>query len=118
MMSESAKRNRSSTLRSRDVIEGLDLNHAHAGGETGHHVSATEDGQECRGVPPVWCAHTERIRALARRSSILAAGSDGVAEREGGPRRFETLLQFKGFAGGVPQNTERTTVKPWVGIAR
>ena len=29
-----------------------------------------------------------------------------------------TLLQFKGFAGGVPQNTERTTVKPWVGIAR
>jgi hypothetical protein len=25
-------------------------------------------------------------------------------------------LQFKGFAGGVPQNTERTTVKPWVGI--
>ena len=49
---------------------------------------------------------------------ILAADSDGVAECEGGPRRFETLLQFKGFAGGVPQNTERTTVKPWVGIAR
>jgi hypothetical protein len=26
------------------------------------------------------------------------------------------ILQFKGLAGGVPQNTERTTVKPWVGI--
>jgi len=53
--------------------------------------------QECRGVPPMWYVHTERIRA---------------------PRRFEMLLQFKGFAGGVPLNTERTTVKPWVGIAR
>jgi hypothetical protein len=53
--------------------------------------------QEGRGLPPVGSAHRERKRA---------------------PRRFETLLQFKGFAGGVPQNTERTTVKPWVGIAR
>ncbi len=26
------------------------------------------------------------------------------------------ILQSKGFAGGVPLNTERTTVKPWVGI--
>jgi hypothetical protein len=25
------------------------------------------------------------------------------------------ILQFKGFIGGVPLNTERTTVKPWVG---
>ena len=97
MMSESAKRNRSSTLRSSDVLEELNLEHARAEGSTEHEMSATEDGQECRGVPPVWCVHTERIRA---------------------PRRFETLLQFKGFAGGVPLNTERTTVKPWVGIAR
>src|ERR1041385_3187754 len=97
MMSESAKRNRSSSLRSSCVVEELILDHAHVDGKTGHDSSATEDGRECRGVPPVWCAHTERIRA---------------------PRRFETLLQFKGFAGGVPQNTERTTVKPWVGIAR
>jgi hypothetical protein len=28
------------------------------------------------------------------------------------------ILQSKGFAGGVLLNTERTTVKPWVGIAR
>ncbi len=28
------------------------------------------------------------------------------------------FLQSKGFAGSVPQNTERTTVKPWVGMAR
>jgi len=32
------------------------------------------------------------------------------------PRRFSLILQSKGFPGGVPQNTERTTVKPWVGI--
>jgi len=53
--------------------------------------------QESRGFPPVGSAHRERKRA---------------------PSRFETLLHFKGFVGGVPQNTERTTVKPWVGIAR
>ena len=53
--------------------------------------------QERSGVPPVGSAHRRQKWA---------------------PRRFETLLQFKGFAGGVPQNTERTTVKPWVGIAR
>ena len=53
--------------------------------------------QESRGFPPVGSAHRERGRA---------------------PRRFETLLQFKGFGGGVPLNTERATVKPWVGIAR
>ena len=76
------------------------------------------EAQECRGVPPMWCAHAERLRAPARHSVIMTMAADGVAKREGGPRRFETLLQFKGFAGGVPQNTERTTVKPWVGIAR
>ena len=53
--------------------------------------------QESRGFPPVDSVHRWRNRA---------------------PRRFETLLHFKGFAGGVPLNTERTTVKPWVGIAR
>jgi len=53
--------------------------------------------QESRGFPPVDFVHRWRNRA---------------------PRRFETLLHFKGFAGGVPLNTERTTVKPWVGIAR
>jgi hypothetical protein len=118
MMSESTKRNRSSALRSSGVIEELNLEHSHADGSTGHEMSATEDGQECRGVPPVWCAHAERIRALVRRSVNRAEALVGVLRREGGPRRFETLLQFKGFAGGVPLNTERTTVKPWVGIAR
>ena len=57
---------------------------------------ATEDGQECRGVPPVGSAHRERRRA---------------------PERFETLLHFKGFVGGVPLNTERAAVKPRVGSA-
>jgi len=34
------------------------------------------------------------------------------------PKRFYLNLQFKGFAGGVPINTERTAVNPRVGIAR
>ena len=32
------------------------------------------------------------------------------------PRWFEQTLHFKGFAGGVPINTETTAVKPRVGI--
>ena len=31
------------------------------------------------------------------------------------PMRIFLNLQFKGFGGGVPINTERATVKPWVG---
>jgi hypothetical protein len=118
MMSESAKQIEASTLRSSDLLEDFNLSPAHADGRAGPGSGATEDGQECRGVPPVGSARTERIGALVRRSTIRADDSDGVLRREGRPRRFETLLQFKGFAGGVPQNTERTTVKPWVGIAR
>src|SRR6267154_6711575 len=97
MMSDSTKRIEASTLRSGSVKEQFNLDHAHANCGTGHNTSATEDGQESRGFPPVDSVHRWRNRA---------------------PRRFETLLHFKGFAGGVPLNTERTTVKPWVGIAR
>jgi len=34
------------------------------------------------------------------------------------PKRFYLNLQFKGFGGGVPINTETAAVKPRVGIAR
>ena len=51
--------------------------------------------QECNAIPPMGFAHGRQERA---------------------PRRFEMLLQFKGFAGGVPQNTETAAVKPRVGI--
>ena len=34
------------------------------------------------------------------------------------PTRFSETLQAKGFAGGVPLNTETTAVKPRVGIAQ
>jgi len=54
------------------------------------------EAQECRGIPPMGSAHRER----------------GCA-----PRWFETLLQFKGFGGGVPLNTETAAVKPRVGSA-
>ena len=33
------------------------------------------------------------------------------------PGWFETLLQSKGFGGGVPLNTETAAVKPRVGVA-
>ena len=57
----------------------------------------TEDRRESRGSPPV---------ESVRRSPLSA------------PDELGRILQSKGFAGGVPLNTERTTVKPWVGIAR
>jgi hypothetical protein len=53
------------------------------------------EAQECRGVPAVGYAHRLLISA---------------------PRRFETLLHFKGFGGGVPLNTETAAVNPRVGI--
>jgi len=48
------------------------------------------------GWPPTWCAHERSIAT---------------------PETQKSILQLKGFAGGVPPNTERTTVKPWVGSA-
>jgi len=53
--------------------------------------------RESRGSPPVGSAH---------------------GSRQSAPDELGRILQSKGFAGGVPLNTERTTVKPWVGIAR
>src|SRR6266568_457222 len=97
MMSDSTKRIQASTLRSSRLEEKTSSFMRAAENGPGHDRSATEDGQESRGFPPVDSVHRWRNRA---------------------PGRFETLLHFKGFAGGVPLNTERTTVKPWVGIAR
>jgi len=51
---------------------------------------------ESRGFPPMGFAHESRKRA---------------------PGQFDQLLQFKGFGGGVPLNTETTAVKPRVGSA-
>jgi len=58
-------------------------------------LRATEDRQESRGFLPVGSAHR----------SLMSA-----------PRWFETLLQFKGFGGGVPLNTETAAVNPRAGI--
>ena len=96
-MSDSNKRIEASTLRSNNVEEDRLARVDHNQAELVLRAFATEDGQESLGFPPVDSVHRWRNRA---------------------PGRFETLLHFKGFAGGVPLNTERTTVKPWVGIAR
>ena len=53
--------------------------------------------QESRGSQPVQCIHRPPETA---------------------PNWFYLNLQFKGFGGGVPLNTETTAVKPRVGIAR
>ncbi len=95
------------------------------------------DRQERRGVPPMWCVHAERLRASTHRRTILASVVDKILRRTGRTRRFRTLLQFKGFGGGVPlnpstdsglvlskrasvsrrTNTETAAVKPRVGSA-
>ena len=51
--------------------------------------------QEGRGSQPVECVH--RLPKSA-------------------PKWFDPNLQFKGFGGGVPLNTETAAVKPRVGI--
>ena len=51
--------------------------------------------RESRGSQPVECIHKTPASA---------------------PGWFDPILHFKGFGGGVPPNTETTTVKPWVGI--
>ena len=48
------------------------------------------------GWSPAWCAHERPIAARRIRKRILQ-------------------FNYKGFMEGVPLNTERTTVKPWVG---
>jgi hypothetical protein len=53
--------------------------------------------QESNNSPPVYSSHKSPITA---------------------PGRIYLNLQFKGFGGGVPINTETAAVKPRVGIAR
>ena len=94
-MSPGRKHKAASTLRSSHVGQGTNSG---SGAEEDAEVlggKATEDGRESRGSPP----------------ARTGAGRDRCA-----PDDLSRILQSKGFAGGVPLNTERTTVKPWVGI--
>jgi hypothetical protein len=94
-MSPGRKHKAASTLRS-DCVEGArQANPAEAKRALVLPVKATEDGRESRGSPP---AH--------KRAGRYRCAPDDLSR----------ILQSKGFAGGVPLNTERTTVKPWVGI--
>jgi hypothetical protein len=54
--------------------------------------------------------------AWESRGSPLAGNA--LQSQTSAPDASGRILQSKGFGGGVPLNTERTTVKPWVGIAR
>jgi len=56
-----------------------------------------------------------KLRMAQRMQNFSPVGS---AHRSliSAPGWFETLLHIKGFAGGVPINTETAAVKPRVGI--
>jgi len=95
MMSTDTKLKRASTLRS-SIAEQRSSPLAGAVENTaGPGSSATEDGRESRGSPPM---------GYARRSQRSA------------PIVFSQNLHSKGFGGGVPLNTETAAVKPRVGI--
>ena len=55
---------------------------------------------------------------LKKAQRMQNSSSVGSAHRllMGAPRLFYPNLHIKGFAGGVPINTETTAVKPRVGI--
>jgi hypothetical protein len=58
---------------------------------------------------------TKRIQA--RESKSFPPLGSARRSLNSAPKWFETLLHIKGFAGGVPLNTETAALKPRVGIA-
>ena len=58
---------------------------------------------------------SDKLEMAPRNENSSPVGSArGLRKRA--PKRIGTLLQFKGFGGGVPRNTETAAVKPRVGI--
>jgi hypothetical protein len=60
---------------------------------------------------------SDKLKEAQERQSSQPVDS-GQKSLEIAPKRFYLNLQFKGFGGGVPINTETAAVKPRVGIAR
>jgi len=59
-----------------------------------------------------------RQHRKARESRGSPPMSYAYRSQRSAPIELVQILQSKGFAGGVPLNTERAAVKPRVGIAR
>jgi len=78
MMSDGSKRSRVSRLRREQ------------------HATAT-DAQERGNVPPVGCAHAERLRAAAFRRPNMAASLMRIFRHHDMPATFQSLLHIKGF---------------------
>ena len=95
-MSPGRKHKAVSTLRSKCVEGARQAKAAEAKNAPVFRGEATEDGRESRGSPP---------------ARMTAGFSNRCA-----PDDLSRILQSKGFAGGVPLNTERAAVKPRVGI--
>ena len=94
-MSTDTNLKRASTLRSSIALARCSQFAGAAEDDSGPGSTATEDGRESRGSPPVGYAH--RSTNSTRESQ-------------------DQILQLKGFVGGVPLNTETAAVKPRVGI--
>ena len=75
------------------------------------------EAQESRGFPPVGSAHRSPCGVEVAPQAAGWCGVTPQGERRRARKRFETLLQFKGFGGGVPLNTETAAVNPRVGSA-
>jgi hypothetical protein len=58
------------------------------------------------------CTKLEMAQRMQNSSPVGSAHRSLISA----PRWFEQTLHFKGFAGGVPINTETTAVKPRVGV--
>ena len=71
------------------------------------------------------CEHEQRDVLMMSSSTKLKMAQESFGSQpvesahrslNSAPKWFEHNLHFKGFAGGVPLNTETTAVKPRVGI--
>ena len=60
---------------------------------------------------------SDKLKMAKESNNSLAADSIHKSPKTA-PRSIYLNLQFKGFGGGVPINTETAAVKPRVGIAR
>ena len=58
---------------------------------------------------------SDKLRMAQKNENSSPVGS-ARRSLKSAPNRVKALLQFKGFGGGVPLNTERAAVKPRVGI--
>ena len=58
---------------------------------------------------------SDKVKMAQKNQNSSPVGS-AHGSLQSAPEQFETLLQSKGFGGGVPLNTETAAVNPRVGV--